>query len=85
MVDKCHKEWNYRDFAADVRIFKGQQHAFKFLGDMAYDFDDAIGMLEEVKTLQALALRLELMKRKCYYLALANSIGRLWGDNDDSV
>lgn len=85
MTDKYHKEWNYRDFAADVRIFKGQQHAFKFLGDMAYNLDDAIGMLEEVKTLTALALKLELLKRKCYYLEMANSIGRLWGDSKKEV
>lgn len=84
MTDKYHKEWNYRDFATDVRIFRGQQHAFKFLGAMAYDLDDAIEMLEEIKQLPALALRLELLKRKCHYLEMANSIGRLWGDSNDN-
>lgn len=81
MVDKYHKEWNYQDFAADVRIFRGQQRAFKFLGDMAYDLDDSIEMLEGIKQLPVLALKLELLKRKCYYLDMANSIGRLWGDS----
>lgn len=85
MPDKYHKEWNYQDFAADVLIFKGQQRAFEFLGDMAYSLDGAIEMLEGIKQLPALALRLRLMKRKCHYLEMANSIGRLWGDNDDSV
>ena len=64
MADKYHTEWCFQDFATDVRIFKGQQRAFKFLGDMAYDLDDAIEMLEEIKQLPALGLRLELMKRK---------------------
>lgn len=85
MPDKYHKEWCFRDFAADVRIFKGQSRAFRFLSDMAYDLDDAIGMLKEFIHLPALWLQLELQERKCYYLALANSIGRLWGGNDDSV
>lgn len=79
MADKYHTEWKYRDFAADVRIFRGQERAFDFLGDMAHDLDDAIGMLEGIEHLPAIFLQLELLKRKCYYLDMANGIGNLWG------
>lgn len=78
MADKYHTEWNYRDFATDVRIFRGQQRAFDFLGDMAHDLDDAIGMLEGIEQLPAICLQLEMLKRKCYYLDMANRIGDLW-------
>lgn len=78
MADKYHTEWNYRDFATDVRIFKAQSRAFRFLGDMAYGFDDAIEMLEGIEQLPALDLQLELLKRKTFYLKMANSIGDLW-------
>lgn len=79
MADKYHTEWEYRDFATDVRIFRGQERAFNFLGDMAHDLDDAIGMLEGIGHLPAMCLQLELLKRKCYYLDMANGIGNLWG------
>ncbi len=78
MADKYHTEWNYRDFATDVRIFMAQLRAFHFLGDVAYDLDNAIGMLEGIKQLPALDLQLELLKRKRFYLKMANSIGDLW-------
>ena len=82
MADKYHTEWNYRDFATDVRIFKTQSRAFHFLADMAYDLDDAIVMLEGVEHLPAKCLQLELLRRKRFYLEMANSIGDLWrGDN----
>lgn len=80
MADKYHTEWNYRDFATDVRIFRGQECAFDFLGDMAHDLDDAIGMLEGIEQLPAICLQLELLKRKGYYLDMANGIGDLWGN-----
>lgn len=80
MADKYHTEWNYRDFATDVRIFKAQVRAFHFLGDMAHDLDDAIGMLEGIEQLPALNMQLELLKRKRYYLEMANEIGDLWGN-----
>ena len=79
MADKYHTEWKYRDFATEVRIFRGQERAFNFLGDMAHDLDDAIGMLEGIEHLSAMCLQLELLKRKCYYLDMANGIGNLWG------
>ena len=83
MADKYHTEWKYRDFATDVRIFKAQSRAVHFLGDMAYDLDDAIEMLEGIKQLPALDLRLELLERKLFCLKMANSIGDLcvcvWG------
>ncbi len=78
MVDKSHNEWNYRDFATDVRIFMGQARTFKFLGDMAHDLDDAIAMLEWVEHLPAKCLQSELLKRKIFYLDMANGIGNLW-------
>lgn len=78
MVDKYHTEWNYRDFATDVRIFMAQLRAFHFLADMAYDLDGAIGTLDGIEQLPALDLQLELLKRKRFYLKMANSIGDLW-------
>ena len=82
MADKYHTEWCFRDFATDVRILRGQACAFKFLGDMAHDLDDAIGMLEGIEHLPAICLQLELLRRKRFYLEMANSIGDLWrGDN----
>lgn len=83
MADKYHTEWEYRDFATDVRIFRGQERAFDFLGDMAHGLDDAIGMLEGIEHLPAICLQLELLKRKTFYLKMANSIGNLWrADNE---
>lgn len=83
MADKYHTEWNYQDFATDVRIFMGQVYAFKFLGAMAHDLDDAIEMLEGVEHLPAKCLQLELLRRKRFYLKMASSIGNLWrGDNE---
>lgn len=78
MSDKYHTEWEYRDFATDVRIFRGLYRAFVFLGDMAHGLDDAIGMLEGIEHLPAICLQLELLKRKTFYLKMANSIGDLW-------
>ncbi len=74
MADKYHTEWKYRDFATDVRIFKAQARAFHFLGDMAYDLDGAIEMLVGIEQLPALDLQLELLKRRLFYLKMANSI-----------
>ena len=80
MADKYHTEWNFRDFATDVRIFMGRACAFRFLGDMAHDLDDAIEMLEGAEHLPAKCLQLELLKRKGYYLDMANGIGDLLGN-----
>lgn len=78
MADKYHTEWMYRDFATDVRIFRGQERAFDFLGDMAHGLDDAIGMLEGIEHLPAICLQLELLRRKRFYLEMASGIGDLW-------
>lgn len=80
MADKYHAEWTYRDFATGLRIFKAQERTFKFLASMAHDLDDAIGMLEGIEQLPAICLQLELLKRKHYYLDMANGIGDLWGN-----
>lgn len=79
MPDKYHTEWEHRDFVTDIRIYKAQSRAFYFLGDMAHDLDDAIGMLEGIEPFPTICLQLELLKRKCYYLDMANGIGNLWG------
>lgn len=79
MADKYHTEWKYRNFATDVRIFRGQERAFDFLSDMAHDLDDAIGMLEGIRSLHTINLHIELLKRKVFYLKTANGIGNLWG------
>lgn len=81
MADKYHNEWIIRDIVTDARIFHGQSRAFRFLSDMAYDLDDAIGMLEGIEQIPALSLQLELMKQKLYYLKTANEIGRLFEKN----
>lgn len=78
MADKYHNEWIIRDIVTDARIFKAQSRAFHFLSDMAFDLDDAIETLEGVEHLPAKCLQLELLKRKTFYLKMANSIGNLW-------
>lgn len=83
MADKYHNEWLIQDIAKEYRIVKAQLGTFHFLSDMAYDLNNAIGILEGNGHLPAMLLQLDLMNRKCFYLALANSIGRLW--NNDSV
>ena len=80
MADKYHNEWIIRDIVTDVRIFHGQLRAFHFLSDMANDLDDAIGMLEGVEHLPAMCLQLEFLRRKIFYLDMANGIGNLWGN-----
>lgn len=81
MNDKYHNEWIIRELAKDCRIFKEQSRTFHFLADMAYNLDNSIETLDSVRHLlsvDALVLQLELLKRKCFYLRIANSIGRLW-------
>lgn len=78
MADKYHNEWIIRDIVTDARIFHGQSRAFRFLSDMANDLDDAIEMLEGVEHLPAKCLQLELLRRKRFYLEMANGIGDLW-------
>ena len=83
MTDKYHNEWIIRDIAAEYRVVKAQLETFRFLSDMAYDHNKAIEMLKGNRHLPAMLLQLDLMNKKCFYLALANSIGRLW--KNDSV
>lgn len=80
MPDKYHNEWIIRDIATECRIVKGQIRAFKFLSGMADDLDDAIEMLEGIENISAIDLHLELLKRKCFYLHMANGVGRLWSN-----
>lgn len=75
MVDKYHNEWIIRDMVTDACILKAQSRAFHFLSDMAYDLDNSIEMLEGIECLSTIGLQVELLKRKCLYLCIANSIG----------
>lgn len=81
MADKYRNEWIMKDIVTEYRIVKAQLGTFRFLSDIAYDLNNAIEMLEGNRHLPAMLLQLDLMNKKCFYLALANSIGRLW-DND---
>lgn len=78
MPDKHHNEWIIRDIVTEYHITNSQISSFRFLSDMAYIFDNAIEMLEGIRQIPALLRQLDLMKRKCFYLETANSIGRLW-------
>lgn len=62
----------------DMKQGMAQLRAFHFLADMAYDLDGVIGTLDGIEQLPALDLQLELLKRKRFYLKMANSIGDLW-------
>lgn len=81
MADKYHNEWIMKDIVTEYRIVKAQLGTFRFLSDMAYVFDSSIEMLEGINQISVMARQLDLMRRKCFYLEMANSIGRLW-DND---
>lgn len=83
MADKYHNEWLIQDIAKEYRVVKAQLSSFRFLSDMAHVFDSSIEMLEGINQLPVMARQLDLMRRKCFYLEMANSIGRLW--NNDSV
>lgn len=86
MSDKCHNEWIIRDIATEYHIVKAQLSSFRFLSDMAHVFDSSIEMLEGIKQIPVMARQLDLMRRKCFYLEMANSIGRLWEvDNDKEI
>ena len=78
MPDKYHNEWVIRDMSTYVRIFKAQSLAFHFLSDMAYDIDNSIEMLNGIRQIPIMLMQLELLKRKCFYLKLANCIGEMW-------
>lgn len=82
MADKYHNEWIIRNIVKEYRIVKAQLGTFRFLSDMADDLDGAIEMLEGNRHLPAMLLQLDLMNKKCFYLALANSIGRLWSNDN---
>ncbi len=79
MVDKYHKKWCFQQFATDVHIFKGQSRAFCFLSDMACNLDNPIEILEGISRIAAMVIQIELMKRKIFYLNIANEIGRNFG------
>lgn len=81
MPDKYHNEWIMKDIVTEYHIVKAQLRTFRFLSDMAHVFDSSIEMLEGIKQIPVMARQLDLMRRKCFYLEMANSIGRLW-DND---
>ena len=79
MVDEYHHEWVIQDMVTEYRIISSKISSFNFLSDMAHIFDSAIEMLEGIKQIVAMLTQLDLMKRKCFYLETANSIGRLFG------
>lgn len=83
MADKYHNEWIIREMSKEYRIFKSQSRAFHFLSDIAYDLDSSIEMLEGIECLSIMCLQVELLERKCFYLRMANGIGRLWGMTDN--
>ena len=77
MVDKYHNEWIIRNLKTDELIFKAQLRTVRFLSDMAYVLDSSIEMLEGIRSISVFNLKLELLKRKVFYLQMANGIGRL--------
>ena len=78
MADKYHNEWIIRDIVTEHRIVNSQIDSFRFLSDMAHIFDSTIEMLKGSRQIPVMLRQLDLMKRKCFYLEMANSIGRLW-------
>lgn len=82
MADKHHNEWIIQDIVTDVRIVQSQIISFRFLSDMADTFDSAIKTLEGITQIPAMSSQIDLMKRKCFYLEMANSIGRLWKEKE---
>ena len=78
MPDKRHNEWIIRDIVTDARIVNAQISSFRFLSDMAHIFDSVIEMLEGISQIPVMLRQIDLMKRKCFYLETANSIGRVW-------
>lgn len=78
MPDKHHYEWIIQDIAKEYRIVKAQLETFRFLSNIAYGLNNVIEMLEGNRYLPAMLLQLDLMNKKCFYLTLANSIGKLW-------
>ena len=86
MADKHHNAWIIRGIVAEHHIVKAQLSSFRFLSDMAHVFDSSIEMLEGIKQIPVMARKLDLMRRKCFYREMANSIGRLWEvDNDKEI
>lgn len=82
MPDKYHNRWIIRDIVTDSRIVKSQIRSFHFLSDMADIFDSSIEMLEGIKQIPAMVEQLDLLRKKCFYLEMANSIGRLWSNDN---
>lgn len=79
MVDKYHNEWIIRDLVTDARIVNSQISSLRFLSSMANIFDSTIEMLKGTKCISTMFLQLDMMNKKCFYLAIANSIGRQIG------
>lgn len=79
MADKYHNEWIIHDIVTDTRIVNSQISSFRFLSSMACIFDSTIEMLEGSRQIPIMLRQLDLMKRKCFYLEMANGIGRQIG------
>lgn len=79
MADKFHNEWIIQDVVTNTRIVNSQISSFRFLSSMAYIFDSTIEMLEGIRQIPVMLRQLDLMKRKCFYLEMANGIGRQIG------
>ena len=78
MADKYHNEWVIRDIVTEYRIVNSQISSFNFLSDMAHILDSSIEMLKGIKQITVMLRQIDLMKRKCFYLEMANSIGSLF-------
>ena len=78
MADKYHNEWVIRDIVTEYHIVNSQITSLNFLSDMAHIFDSSIEMLKGIKQITVMLRQIDLMKRKCFYLEMANSIGRLF-------
>lgn len=79
MADKYHNEWIIQDMVTNTRIVNSQISSFRFLSSMAYIFDSTIEMLEGSRQIPVMLRQLDLMKRKCFYLEMANGIARQIG------
>lgn len=79
MADKYHNEWIIQNIVTNTRIVNSQINSFRFLSSMANVFDSTIEMLEGSRQIPVMLRQLDLMKRKCFYLEMANGIGRQIG------
>lgn len=79
MADKYNNEWIIQDIVTNTRIVNSQISSFRFLSSMAHIFDSTIEMLEGIRQIPVMLRQLDLMKRKCSYLEMANGIGKQIG------